>query len=59
MTKETPNTALRVNDLLAVMGLERQAQQVCGDGPDVDEAMNAYLEKRPAVYSASPQVRRA
>ena len=57
MTKKTLNTCLRVNDLLAVIDLEMQAQQVCGEGPDFDEAMNAFLEKRPARYSEAERVR--
>ncbi|GGC93341.1 enoyl-CoA hydratase/isomerase family protein [Chelatococcus reniformis] len=51
MTKQTLNRALRVNDLLAVMDLEWHAQEVCGGGPDFDEAMNAFIEKRSARYT--------
>jgi enoyl-CoA hydratase len=50
MTKQTLNSALRVNDLLAVIDLEWHAQSICADGPDFDEAMNAFLEKRPANF---------
>jgi enoyl-CoA hydratase/carnithine racemase len=57
MTKKTLNTTLRVSDLLAVIDLEMQAQMVCGEGPDFDEAMNAFLEKRPARYAAPARVR--
>ena len=57
MTKKTLNTCLRVNDLLAVIDLEMQAQQVCGEGPDFTEAMQAFLEKRPAQYEDAPRVR--
>lgn len=56
MTKKTLNRALRVNDLLAVMDLEANAQRICDEGPDFTEAMNAFLEKRPARYAA-PQRR--
>ncbi len=59
MTKQTLNTALRVNDLLAVIDLERQAQMICGAGPDFDEAMNAFLEKRAPRYASDPRVREA
>lgn len=51
MTKKTLNMTLRINDLMAVIDLEAQAQTICGDGPDFDEAMNAFLEKRPARYA--------
>ncbi len=57
MTKQTLNSILRVNDLLAAMDLERQAQMICGAGPDFDEAMNAFLEKRPAIYAGAARVR--
>jgi enoyl-CoA hydratase len=56
MTKKTLNTCLRVNDLAAVIDLEMQAQQVCGEGPDFDEAMKAFLEKRPALYAQAERV---
>lgn len=51
MTKQTLNRALRVSDLLAVMDLEANAQRICDEGPDFTEAMNAFLEKRPASYT--------
>jgi len=57
MTKKTLNTCLRVNDLLAVIDIEMQAQLICGEGPDFDEAMNAFLEKRPARYAAPDRLR--
>lgn len=57
MTKKTLNTTLRVNDFLAVIDLEMQAQMICGEGPDFDEAMRAFLEKRAPRYAESPRVR--
>jgi enoyl-CoA hydratase/carnithine racemase len=57
MTKKTLNTTLRVNDLLAVIDLEARAQAVCGDGPDFNEAMNAFREKRPARYAEVARTR--
>jgi enoyl-CoA hydratase/carnithine racemase len=51
MTKETLNTSLKLNDLRAVIDLEERAQMLCGRGPDFDEAMKAFLEKRPPQYS--------
>jgi enoyl-CoA hydratase/carnithine racemase len=51
MTKQTLNTALRIDDLHAVIDLEERAQSICGRGPDFEEAMNAFLEKRPPRYT--------
>ena len=51
MTKETLNTALKLGDLRAVIDLEERAQMLCGRGPDFEEAMKAFLEKRPPVYA--------
>lgn len=53
MTKETLNKALDVNNLSAVIDLEERAQAICGRGPDFEEAMKAFLEKRPPRYAAS------
>ena len=50
MTKETLNTALKVADLNAVIDLEERAQAICGRGPDFEEAMRAFLEKREPRY---------
>jgi enoyl-CoA hydratase len=50
MTKETLNTSLRIGDLRAVIDLEERAQMLCGRGPDFDEAMKAFLEKRAPRY---------
>jgi len=54
MTKETLNKALDVNDLNAVIDLEERAQSICGRGPDFEEAMKAFLEKRPPQYAPAP-----
>lgn len=54
ITKETLNKALRVSDLDAVIDLEERAQSICGRGPDFEEAMRAFLEKRPPVYDRPP-----
>jgi enoyl-CoA hydratase/carnithine racemase len=51
MTKETLNASLKVSDLRAVIDLEERAQMLCGRGPDFDEAMKAFLEKRPPRYA--------
>ena len=53
MTKETLNTALKVDDLNAVIDLEERAQSICGRGPDFEEAMKAFLEKREPNYAGS------
>ncbi len=53
ITKETLNTALKINDLNAVIELEGHAQSICGRGPDFEEAMRAFLEKRPPQYAKS------
>lgn len=58
MTKQTLNTILRVNDLLAAIDLERQAQMICNAGPDFEEAMTAFLEKRPPSYAQAQRVRK-
>ncbi len=50
MTKETLNTALKISDLRAVIDLEERAQALCGRGPEFEEAMRAFLEKRTPVY---------
>ena len=52
ITKETLNTALKVGDLHAVIDLEERAQSICGRGPDFEEAMKAFLEKREPRYAA-------
>lgn len=51
VTKETLNTVLKIGDLNAVIDLEERAQQICGRGPDFEEAMRAFLEKRPPQYT--------
>lgn len=51
MTKETLNTSLRIGDLRAVIDLEERAQMLCGRGPDFEEAMKAFLEKRAPRYA--------
>lgn len=51
LTKETLNSVLKINDLNAVIDLEERAQSICGRGPDFEEAMRAFLEKRPPDYS--------
>src|ERR1700733_15148322 len=51
MTKETLNAALKLNDLRAVIDLEERAQMLCGRGPDFEEAMKAFLEKRLPNYA--------
>jgi enoyl-CoA hydratase/carnithine racemase len=53
MTKQTLNTVLNVNDLSAVIDLEERAQSICGRGPDFEEAMRAFLEKREPRYGGS------
>ncbi len=50
MTKKTLNSVLKVNDLNTVIDLEERAQAICGRGPDFEEAINAFLEKRPPRY---------
>ncbi|HEY0107267.1 MAG TPA: enoyl-CoA hydratase/isomerase family protein [Rhizomicrobium sp.] len=52
ITKETLNTALKISDLHAVIDLEERAQSICGRGLDFEEAMKAFLEKRPPRYAA-------
>ena len=47
----TLNTSLKVTDLRAVIDLEERAQMLCGRGPDFEEAMKAFLEKRPPGFS--------
>jgi enoyl-CoA hydratase len=50
MTKQTLNTAINIDDLNAVIDLEERAQAICGRGPDFEEAMRAFLEKREPRY---------
>jgi enoyl-CoA hydratase/carnithine racemase len=51
MTKQTLNRALDIDNLAAVIDLEERAQSICGRGPDFEEAMTAFLEKRPPRYA--------
>jgi enoyl-CoA hydratase/carnithine racemase len=53
MTKQTLNTVLKIDDLNAVIDLEERAQSICGRGPDFEEAMQAFLEKRPPRYASA------
>ena len=50
MTKETLNASLKIGDLRTVIDLEERAQMLCGRGPDFEEAMKAFLEKRAPNY---------
>ena len=50
MTKQTLNASLKIGDLRTVIDLEERAQMLCGRGPDFDEAMKAFLEKRAPSY---------
>jgi enoyl-CoA hydratase/carnithine racemase len=50
VTKQTLNTVINVNDLNTVIDLEERAQSICGRGPDFEEAMRAFLEKRAPRY---------
>lgn len=50
MTKQTLNSVINVNDLNTVIDLEERAQAICGRGPDFEEAMRAFLEKRAPRY---------
>jgi enoyl-CoA hydratase len=49
-TKQTLSTVLDVDNLNTVIELESHAQAICGRGPDFEEAMRAFLEKRPPQY---------
>jgi enoyl-CoA hydratase/carnithine racemase len=51
MTKQTLNSVLRIDDLNVVIDLEERAQSICGRGPDFEEAMQAFLEKRLPHYA--------
>jgi len=53
MTKQTLNSVLKIDDLNVVIDLEERAQAICGRGPDFEEAMQAFLEKRPPRYATS------
>jgi enoyl-CoA hydratase len=53
MTKQTLNSVLKIDDLNVVIDLEERAQSICGRGPDFEEAMQAFLEKRPPRYATS------
>ena len=53
MTKQTLNSVLKIDDLSVVIDLEERAQSICGRGPDFEEAMQAFLEKRPPRYATS------
>lgn len=56
MTKQTLNRALAIDDLAAVIDLEERAQSICGRGPDFEEAMRAFLEKRPPHYAETSRL---
>jgi len=53
MTKQTLNSVLKIDDLNVVIDLEERAQSICGRGPDFEEAMRAFLEKRLPRYATS------
>jgi enoyl-CoA hydratase/carnithine racemase len=53
VTKQTLNSVLKIDDLNVVIDLEERAQSICGRGPDFEEAMQAFLEKRPPRYATS------
>lgn len=57
LTKQTLNAALDVNNLNTVIDLEGHAQAICGRGRDFEEAMRAFLEKRPPKYERGDQSR--
>jgi enoyl-CoA hydratase/carnithine racemase len=44
---------LKIDDLNVVIDLEERVQSICGRGPDFEEAMQAFLEKRLPRYATS------
>jgi enoyl-CoA hydratase/carnithine racemase len=53
MTKEGLNLSVDAPGLEAAMAIENRNQLLCSQSPDSREAMQAFLEKRPPVYSRS------
>ncbi len=50
LSKRTLDTCLAVDDLETVIAIETQAQRACQDVGDFDEAMRAFVEKRPPRF---------
>lgn len=52
-TKETLRRCARLDDLDAVIELEQHAQATCMNGPDFEEALRAFVEKREPSFARS------
>lgn len=50
-TKEMLVESLSQTDLATVMEMERQTQMLCLEGPDFEEGLKAFLEKRPPKFA--------
>jgi enoyl-CoA hydratase len=48
--KATMHRTLPVDDLASVIAIEAQGQAQCKRGPNMAEAIRAFVEKRPPIY---------
>ena len=53
-SKRTLDASLAVDNLETVIDLESRAQSLCQDTGDFEEAMKAFLEKRPPRFATAP-----
>ncbi len=55
LSKRTLDACLAVDDLETVIAIETHAQRACQDVGDFEEAMRAFVEKRPPRFYEGPQ----
>jgi len=53
-SKRTLDASLAIDNLETVIDLESRAQSLCQDTGDFEEAMKAFLEKRPPRFATAP-----
>jgi enoyl-CoA hydratase/carnithine racemase len=42
---------MHITDLASVIELEERTQSICSSGPDFEEALRAFTEKRPPQFA--------
>ncbi len=53
-SKRTLDASLAIDNIETVIDLESRAQALCQDTGDFEEAMQAFLEKRPPRFATTP-----